>query len=97
MRRGHYGTWGSIASSGRVATETLNWQADAVGPLKLSYEYMNRLAASVPGAHVKQTPRPLGWYVAKGPTPITIEDLLAYEDGWLDDIQSFTRAAKRSA
>lgn len=37
---------------------------------------------------------PLGWYVAKGSTYITIEDLLAHEDGWLDAIQGFTRATE---
>jgi hypothetical protein len=84
---------GSILTSGKVWTEMLNGQADAVGLLNLSHAYLKRLAALVPGAHVKETPRPLGWYVAKAGTYITIEDLLAHEDGWLDAIQQFSRAA----
>ena len=85
---------GSITTSGKVWTELLNGQADAVGLVNLSHAYLKRVASLVPGAHVKETPRPNGWYVAKGGTYITIEDLIAHEDGWLDAIQEFTRAAE---
>lgn len=85
---------GSITTSGKVWTELLNGQADAVGLLNLSHEYLKRVASLVPGTYVKETPRPNGWYVAKGGTYITIEDLLANEVGWLAAIQEFTRAAE---
>jgi len=53
------------ATLGKVQTDFLNSQADTVGLLNLSHEYLKQLASSVPGAHVKKNPRPTGWYVAK--------------------------------
>lgn len=84
---------GTITTYGPVWTELLNGSADAVGRLDLSYAYLDRLAALVPGAHVRQTPKPTGWYVAKGKASITIDELLAHEDGWLAAIQEFMAAA----
>jgi len=84
---------GTITTSGKVWTELLNGQADAVGLLNLSHAYLKRLASLVPGAHVRETLRPNGWYVAKGKANITIDELLAHEDGWLAAIQEFTAAA----
>jgi hypothetical protein len=85
---------GSITTSGKVWTELLNGQADAVGLLSLSHAYLKRLATLVPGAFVKETPSKLGWYVAKGGTYITIADLLTNEDGWIDAIGEFTHSAE---
>jgi hypothetical protein len=84
---------GTIATSGKVWTDVLNGQADAVGLLNLSHAYLKRLASLVPGALVKELPKPTTWYVAKGGTCITIDELLAHEDGWLDAIQEVTGAA----
>ena len=80
-------------TSGKVWAELINGQADAVGLLTLSHVYLKRLASLVAGAHVKETPKPTAWYVAKGGTYITIEELLAHEDGWLAAIQEIMRAA----
>jgi hypothetical protein len=83
---------GTISTSGKVWTEHVNWQADAVGLLNLGHAYLKRLASLVPGAHVKETPKPQSWFVAKGGTYITIDDLLADEDGWLAAMQEFMAA-----
>jgi hypothetical protein len=47
----------------------------------------------IPGAYVQEHPKPTSWYVAKGGTYITIDDLLAHGDGWQAAIQEFTAAA----
>lgn len=84
---------GSVTTSGKVWTELLNGQADAVGLLSLSHGYLTRLAALVPGAYVKEHSKPTSWYVAKGGTYITIDELLAHADGWSAAIQEFTASA----
>jgi len=84
---------GTIQTSGIVWTELLNRPADSVGLLNLSHAYLKDLASLVPGAHVEETPKPTAWYVKKGRTYITIDELLAHEDGWLSAIQKFMAAA----
>ncbi len=84
---------GTITTSGKVWTELLNGQADAAGLRDLSHKYLKQVASLVPSAHVKETASPNGWYVAKGGANVRIEDLLAHQDGWLNAIQEFTRAA----
>jgi len=83
---------GTVTTSGKVWTEPLNGQADAVGLLHLSHKYLKRLAALVPDAYIKEHAKPTSWYVAKGHTYVTIDDLLAHTDGWYDAIQEFTTA-----
>lgn len=83
---------GSIATSGKVWTEVVNWKSDQVGFLHLSQAYLRKLASLVPGAQVKEVTRQANWYVAKGGTYVTIEDLLAHEDGWVEAIQEFMAA-----
>jgi len=41
---------------------------------------------------LKAHTKPTSWYVAKGGTYITIDALLAHEDGWLAAIQEFMAA-----
>jgi hypothetical protein len=83
---------GTIFTSGTVRTEMVNWQADAVGLLKLSHACLKRVASLVPGAYVKEAGKPQSWFVAKGGTWITIDELLAHEDGWLAAMQEFMAA-----
>jgi hypothetical protein len=87
---------GSIITSGKVWTEMLNGQADAVGLLNLSHGYLKRLAALVPGAYVKELPKQTSWYVAKKGTYVTTDELLAHADGWIAAIQEFTAAASEA-
>ncbi len=84
---------GLIETLGKVSTDYLNAQADAVGLLNLSHSYLKRLASFVPGAYVKKPTTPTSWYVAKGRTYITIDALLAHDDGWLAAIQELMAAA----
>lgn len=83
----------TITTSGKVWTEILNGQADSVGLISISHEYLNKLASSVPGAYVKDTLKATSRYVAKGNTYITIDQLLSHEDNWLKAIQEFIAAA----
>jgi hypothetical protein len=87
---------GSITTSGKVWTDILNAQADSVGLLELSHAYLKRIAASVPGAHVKEHAKPTSWYVAKGGTYVTIDALLAHADQWRAAIQEFTAAVSKA-
>jgi hypothetical protein len=87
---------GSITTSGKVWTELLNAQADAVGLLNLSHAYLKQVAAAVPGAFVKEHAKPTSWYVAKGGTYVTIDDLLAHADEWHAAIQQFITAASNA-
>jgi hypothetical protein len=73
--------------------EILNGQTNAVGLLNLSHAYLNQLASLVPGAYVKETPKPTGWYVGKGEKYISVDELLAHEDDWLAEIQELMVAA----
>jgi len=83
----------SITTTGKVWTEILNAQADQVGLLDLSHKYLEQIAASIPGAFVKQGPKPTSWYVAKAGTYVLIEDLLEFEGGWYQAIRDFAAAA----
>ena len=84
---------GSIMTSGKVWTDVVNWKADTVGLLNLSHAYLNRLASLVPGAHVKENPKPSAWCVVKGGTYVSVDELLAHEDGWLAAMQGLIAAA----
>jgi hypothetical protein len=87
---------GSITTSGKVWTDFLNAQADSVGLLELSHAYLKRIAAFIPGAHVKEHAKPTSWYVAKGDKYVTIDALLAHADDWRAAIQEFTAAASKA-
>jgi hypothetical protein len=83
----------TITTSGKVWTDLLNGQANAVGLLHLSHAYLKQVADAVPGAIVKHNPKETAWYVAKNGTYIMIDELLAHEDEWLAAIQAFMLAA----
>jgi hypothetical protein len=80
---------GAITTSGKVWTELLNGQADTVGLLHLSHNYLKTLASLIPGAKVKENPNPTSWYVSKAGTYVTVDLLLAHADGWLSAMQEF--------
>lgn len=85
-RQDESNTWnlGTITTAGKVWTEHLNGRAETLGRLHLSQAYLRKLAALVADAYVKETPKPTAWYVAKGGTYVTIDQLLAHEDRWLE-------------
>jgi len=86
---------GSIVKDGKVWTELVHPQADAVGLLSLSQEFVTNLAAIVPGAYVKKTSAK-SWHADKDGTYIYVSDLLAHEDKWLEALRSFTWKANEA-
>ncbi|HYA19016.1 MAG TPA: hypothetical protein VEF06_16195 [Bryobacteraceae bacterium] len=80
---------GTVTTSGKVWTDTLNYQADQVGLIHLSHAYLKRLASVLPGAYVKELAKPTSWYVAKAGTYVTVGDLLGHADEWLLALQGF--------
>lgn len=91
-RTGEDRTWnlGTITTTGRIWTDFLNMQASSVNLIELSHAYIYRLAELVPGASVKATPgKPTSRYVVKNGSAITIDELLAHEDGWIKAISEF--------
>lgn len=87
---------GSITTPGKVWTEFVNAQANAVGLLHLSHGYLKRLAEIVPGAYVKENPKPISWYVAKNGTYVMIGDLLAVAEEWRKAMLEFTTAVSNA-
>jgi hypothetical protein len=85
---------GTIQADGKVWTDTINFQANAVDLIDLSHAYLDHIAASVPGADVKKLPRNTSWYVRKNDTYVLIDELLLQQEGWLAAIQEFTDAAR---
>ncbi|MGD1071575.1 MAG: hypothetical protein ABSB15_15660 [Bryobacteraceae bacterium] len=86
---------GTIPSSGKVLTDWVSAQADGVGLVDVSRQYLRRLAALVPGAFVRETTKASGWYVKN----LQIDDLLAdeaHQQGWLQAIAEFQAAVTKS-
>lgn len=90
---------GTIAGNGDVWLGYLMENANGRGLIKLSTRYLERVAALVPGATVKQTPKIAGWYVALGGRNIKVDALLADEqraNGWVDAIGEFQTSVAES-
>lgn len=84
---------GSVTTAGKVGTDFLNGPADTIGRIDLSHTYLKKLAELVPGAWVKQPSSPLSCYVAKGSSLVTIDGLLARDEGWLQAMVEFMESA----
>ncbi len=90
---------GTIPSSGQFWASHMTSQAEGIGLVELSKKYMRSLAELVPGAHVKETPKVGGWYIAQNGKFILIDELLAddaRQDGWLRAIADFQAAVAKS-
>jgi hypothetical protein len=86
---------GTIMSSGDVWMDYLSQQANNAGLTDLSQQYLRNLAGLIPGAHVRETRKAAGWYVAQDGRNIRIDVLLADEvrkEGWLRAISEFQAA-----
>lgn len=94
---------GTIASSsgrvGQVWMDYLGQQAQSASLMDAFKQYLTTLAALVPGAHVKQTPKETAWYIATQDRKyIEVDALLANEtreDGWLRAIAEFQAAVTK--
>lgn len=98
-RTGEDRTWnlGTITTSGRVWTDFLNMQANSVNLIELSHAYIGRLADLIPGASVKSPSDKLtSRYVVKNGSAVTIDELLAREDGWIKAISEFLDAVAKA-
>jgi hypothetical protein len=84
---------GSILTSGKVWTEQINSTADSIGRIDLSHAYLRELAAAIPNASVRESPKQTNWFVAKSGTYVTINELLNQQDAWEAAIKRFMTAA----
>jgi hypothetical protein len=86
---------GTVQTSGAVTIDQLCYQAEDVGLLKLSTAYLTKMAALVPGAYVKETPKPSGWYVKNLPINALLADE-ARQQRWIVAIAEFEEAVRNA-
>jgi hypothetical protein len=86
--------FGTVKTSGAVELGELSYQAEDVGLLMLSTNYLKKIAALVPGAYVKETAKSSGWYVKN----LRIDALLADEvqPGWIQAMADFEQAVRNA-
>jgi hypothetical protein len=95
--------FGTITSgSGHVGDlwmDFLGKQAQSAGLLDSFKKLLTDLAALVPNAYVRKTPKEPSWYVARDAKVIKVDALLADEtraDGWVGAIAEFQTAVTKS-
>ena len=83
---------GAVDLEGRFMGDYGGWAADAIGRVDLAHRYQEALATLLPGASVRQTPKPSGWRVVgpDGRNPL-ISALLDQRDGWLAAMSDYVR------
>jgi hypothetical protein len=89
----------TIPLTGFVWTDYLGHQASSRGLINISKQYLKDLAALVPGAFVKETPKESAWYVSLDGKIVTIDKLLGDEaraEGWLDAIAALQLAITKA-
>jgi hypothetical protein len=89
----------TIPVTGYVWTDYLGHQASSRGLINISKQYLKDLAALVPGAFVKETPKESAWYVSLDGKIVTIDKLLGDEaraEGWLVAIAALQRAISKA-
>jgi hypothetical protein len=72
-----------------VWTDTINGQAQAVGQLPASHQYLKDLAESIPKAIVKKFDKPTSWYVSTHGTYVGIDEALQHQDQWIAAMSRF--------
>ena len=85
---------GSINVNGTVGTDYCNWSTDAIGRVDLSHAYLAHMAALLPGASVRETPKPAGWRVAVGKDEPPLARLLDHGDAWVRAIETYVAALR---
>jgi hypothetical protein len=80
---------GTLASSGDVRLDQINFQADRLGAIKASQKYMKNVAGICEGASVRETKMVTGWWVKN----LRVDSLLKGEaqEKWLQAITEFQR------
>ncbi len=82
----------TVPGSGDLWEDQVIKRAGELGHPELSQQYLESLAAIVPGAMVKKTPKPAGWYVSLDGHNLGIGKLLENEtraNQWLEAIAEF--------
>jgi len=95
-------TWNlaTISSTGLVWIDYLSNQAANRGLPELCRKYRRELAALIPGAFVKETPKEAGWFISYNGKTVTIDLLLADQQragGWLRAISEFQLAVSNAS
>jgi hypothetical protein len=83
---------GMVDREGGMGTDSAHSAAQAIGRIDLSHAYQDRLAALVPGAAVRKTPKDIGWRVVVGDRNLPVAALLDHQDGWLAAIADYVQA-----
>ena len=79
--------FGSIAKSMIVDTSIVNWVLNKLGKISIGHEYQQKISNIIPDSYVREHENPDCWEVHKHNQRITISDLLAQKDKWLDIIK----------
>jgi glycine/D-amino acid oxidase-like deaminating enzyme len=92
------GAWNlaMITKRGRIWTDQIGSQANAVGLIDQAHTYLRELAAAVPGARVKETPSRTAWYVAMPDGYPTIDQLLPHADSWMAAMLAFLKRSTQA-
>jgi hypothetical protein len=96
-RTGDGGNWnfGTITRRGEIWFDYLGQQSRSIGLIAAHHRYLRRIAESIPGASVKQTPSEAAWTVSFNGKTITIDLLTANQDRigrWAEAIKEFEDA-----
>ena len=87
---------GSIYSDGSFGSDYANWWVAEIGRVDIGTVYQEALAALLPGASVRRTPKTTGWRVViKGAMP-QIGLLLDHQAGWIAAIERFIDTTRRA-
>jgi len=87
---------GVIDPAGRFNIEYAHWSAQSIGRLDLSHAYQAQLAAAVPGASVRETPKPTGWYIVYQGGPLPLTALLDHGEAWKAATADYLDALRRA-
>jgi hypothetical protein len=92
------GAWNlaMISKQGKIWTDQIGSQANAVGLIDQAHTYLRELAAAVPGARVKETPSRTAWYVTMPEGYMTIKQLLPHGDSWIAAMQAFLKRSTQA-
>ena len=70
-------------------TDYVQWSVDQIQRIDLGSRYQEGLAALIPGAIVKHTPKERGWKVTLNDRPPPVADLLNRSADWAQLIERF--------
>ncbi|MFM2125286.1 MAG: hypothetical protein RL328_1737 [Acidobacteriota bacterium] len=90
----------TISRKGAIWTDYMGQQAKKLGLGAAHKQYLRDLAALIPGATVRETPKDPAWYVSINRDYLKISTLLADEEirnGWIEAIKRFEQSIPRES